>query len=222
MINFRFHLVSLVAVFLALAVGIIVGRDDRQPGDRRRPEQPYRPGREERRRPAEREQDAHARRRSRATRTSRRPRRSWWRAGSPACRLSCSPSGASTATRCGTSSPCAGRGRPGARDRLARVEVAARPGRRPREARHDRRRRRDERIPARRRARALASRLGTPAAIRTRATAAAVDDDHGRSARPARRARDRRVRLDRSGGAERHERPLDVPGARRACHRRRW
>ena len=35
MINFRFHLVSLIAVFLAMGLGILVGLDRRRPGDRR-------------------------------------------------------------------------------------------------------------------------------------------------------------------------------------------
>ena len=46
MINFRFHIASLIAVFLALALGVRHGLDGHRPGDRRRAARPDRQGRE--------------------------------------------------------------------------------------------------------------------------------------------------------------------------------
>ena len=45
MISFRFHVVSITAVFLAIAIGVVVGIDLRRRGRRRRPGEPDRHGR---------------------------------------------------------------------------------------------------------------------------------------------------------------------------------
>ena len=58
MINFRFHIVSLIAVFLALAVGIVDRCDGHQQRDRRPPQQPDRHRRGERERSEGRERPA--------------------------------------------------------------------------------------------------------------------------------------------------------------------